>query len=151
MGRNLPDYLQILYKVRVLPLDPQPAANAPRMGTNTDLKEPFVRYSVDFAITLPDLKFEPAPDGTRHGDIEIGLIAFDRGGKALNFVVAKGNVNLQPKTFADLQQGGLQIHKEIDVPKGYAYLRTGIYDLNSNSAGTLGTPLIDAATSKAAK
>ena len=41
-----------------------------------------------------------------------------------------------------VQKGGLQIHKEIDIPKGNnAFLRTGIYDLKSNNAGTLGVPL----------
>jgi hypothetical protein len=33
------------------------------------------------------------------------------------------------------------------VPQQYIYLRTGIYDLKSNTAGTLGVPLIDAVTS----
>jgi hypothetical protein len=36
---------------------------------------------------------------------------------------------------------GLQLHKEIDVPAGEIYLRTGIYDLNASTAGTLGVPL----------
>lgn len=151
MGRNLPDYSRILYKIRVLPLDPQPAVNAPHIGSNTDLQGPLIRYGVDFAITVQDLQFELAPDGTRRGDVEVSLIAFDRDGKALNFVVARGNLNLQPKVYADLQQGGLQIPKEIDVPKGHTFLRTGINDLNSHSAGTLGTPLNDAGTSGSAK
>jgi len=33
------------------------------------------------------------------------------------------------------------VHLEIDVPPGDIYLRTGIYDLNSGNAGTLGFPL----------
>ncbi|HME35305.1 MAG TPA: hypothetical protein VKF84_08710 [Candidatus Sulfotelmatobacter sp.] len=48
--------------------------------------------------------------------------------------------------FAGLQKIGLQIHKEIDVPREYVFLRTGIYDVKSNTAGTLGVPLTDAAT-----
>jgi hypothetical protein len=144
MGRNLPDYSQILYEVKVLPSDPQPAPDAPRIGSNTDLKAPFTRYGVDFAILPRDLKLDPTPDGGRHGNIEIVLLAYDREGKPLNFVVTKGDVNLDAKLYANAQQVGLQIHKEIDVPKQYVYLRTGIYDLKSNTAGTLGVPLIDA-------
>ena len=151
MGRNLPDYSDILYKIRVLPLNPQPAANAARVGSNTDFKGPFVRYGLDFAVTVQDLKFEAAPDGTQRGEIEVCLIAFDQNGKPVNLVMDKGNMNLQPKTYADLQQGGLQIHQEIDVPKGYTFLRTGIYDPNSHKAGTLGIPLNDTAASKPAK
>jgi len=40
-----------------------------------------------------------------------------------------------------VQRGGLQIHKEIDVPQGDTFLRTGVYDLKSDHAGTLGVPL----------
>ncbi|MGC1650117.1 MAG: VWA domain-containing protein [Candidatus Sulfotelmatobacter sp.] len=147
MGRNLPDYSQILYKIKVVPSNPQPAPDAPRIGSNPDLKGPFTRYGVDFAIAPQDLKLDPTPDGGRHGNIEIVLLAYDREGKPLNFVVTKGDVNLDAKLYESVQKVGLQIHKEIDVPQQYIYLRTGIYDLKSNTAGTLGVPLIDAVTS----
>jgi VWFA-related protein len=149
MGRNLPEYSQILYKIKVLPSDPQPAPDAPRIGSNPDLKGPFTRYGVDFAIAPQDLKLDPTPDGGRHGNIEIVLLAYDREGKPLNFVVTKGDVNLDAKLYASVLQVGLQIHKEIDVPKEYVYLRTGIYDLKSNAAGTLGVPLTDSAVTAA--
>ena len=149
MGRNLPDYTQILYKVLVQPSTPQPAADAPHIGSNTELKGPFTRYSVDFAISLGDLKLDPAPDGARHGSIEVVLLAYSREGKPLNFVVTQGNVALQAKEYESVRKGGLQIHKEIDVPKGYAYLRTGVYDFKSSNAGTLGLPLTDTVTTAA--
>ena len=56
-------------------------------------------------------------------------------------MVTKGDLNLNAKLYASVQQVGLQIHKEIDVPQQYVYLRTGIYDLRSSTAGTLGVPL----------
>ncbi len=143
MGRNLPDYTQILYKVLVQPSNPQPAPDAPHIGSNTEMKGPFTRYGVDFAISVRDLRLEPTPDGARHGSIEVVLLAYSREGKPLNFVVTQGNVDLQPKEYETVQKGGLQIHKEIDVPNGYAYLRTGVYDFKSSTAGTLGVPLID--------
>jgi VWFA-related protein len=143
MGRNLPDYSQILYKIKVVPSNPQPAPDAPRIGSNPDLKGPFTRYGVDFAIAPQDLRLDPTPDGGRHGNIEIVLLAYDREGKPLNFVVTKGDVNFDAKLYENVQKVGLQIHKEIDVPQEYVYLRTGIYDLKSNTAGTLGVPLVD--------
>jgi VWFA-related protein len=142
MGRNLPDYSQILYKVLAEPSKSQPPADAPRIGS-AELKGPFVRYSVDFAISVEDLRLEAAPDGTRHGNVEVSLVAYDREGKPLNLVVTPGEISLKPKEYAAVQQGGLQIHKEIDVPKEYVYLRTGIYDLRSSAAGTLGFPLME--------
>lgn len=50
-------------------------------------------------------------------------------------------ISLQPKSYADAQKVGLQIHKEIDLPAGEVYLRTGIYDLESSNSGTREVPL----------
>jgi VWFA-related protein len=141
MGRNLPDLAQILYKVRVLPSDPQPAPQAARAGTNTDIKGPTTRYSVDFAVAAQDLKLDLTPDGGRRGSIELMLIAYDREGKPLNSVVTKGELVLKPEDYANALKLGLPIHEEIDVPKKDVYLRTGIYDMGSDAAGTLGFPL----------
>lgn len=141
MGRNMPDYTQVLYKVLVQPSDPQPAADAPRVGTNPDLKGPFTRYSVDFAIAASDLKLEPEADGTHHATVEVRLVAYDREGKPVNLVATKGDALLQPEEFAAVRKSGFPLHQEIDVPKEYVYLRTGVYDLRSNAAGTLGVPL----------
>ena len=150
MGRNLPDYTQIIYKVRVMPSDPQPPSDAPRIGSNTQQKGPFTRYGVDFAISTEDLKIDAHPDGTRHGNIEVALVAYDREGKPLNFVVTQGDLLVKPEVYAGLQKVGVQMHKEIDLPKEYVYLRTGVYDLRSGTAGTLGIPLT-VATPPAAK
>ena len=144
MGRNLPDYSQILYKVLVKPTEPQPAPDAPHVGSNTEMKGPFTRYGVDFAISVNDLRLDAGSDGARHGNIEIALLAYSREGKPLNFVVTQGNVLLQAKDYEAVRKGGLQIHKEIDVPAGYAFLRMGVYDYKSGKAGTLGAPLNDA-------
>ncbi|HYM77007.1 MAG TPA: VWA domain-containing protein [Candidatus Dormibacteraeota bacterium] len=146
MGRNLPDYTQILYKILVQPSDPQPPPDATPIGSNPDTKGPFIRYAVDFAIAVGDLKLEPTADGARHGNIEVLLVAYDSQGKPLNLVSTKGDVTLSPEEFAKVQKQGLQIRREIDVPKQYVFLRTGIYDFRSNAAGTLGFPLNNPAT-----
>jgi VWFA-related protein len=150
MGRNLPDYTQILYKILVQPLDPQPRPDAPRIGSNPELKGPVTRFGVDFAIAVSDLRLDPGTDGVRRGSIEVVLLAYNREGKPLNFVVTQGNIALEPKDYEAVLKGGLQIHKEIDVPNGYAFLRTGVYDYKSTNAGTLGVPLVES-VSKASK
>ena len=141
MGRNLPNYTQILYKVLVEPTNPQPAADAPRAGSNAELKGPVTRYGVDFAVSVDDLRIEPGTDGSRHGNIEIMLVAYDQQGEPLNLVISRSEIKIPAKDYGNVQKGGLQIHKEIDVPQRDAFLRTGIYDLRSASAGTLGVPL----------
>ena len=69
------------------------------------------------------------------------LVAYDGEGKPLNQVANRSEIRIPAKDFANLRKGGLQIHKEIDMPQGYAFLRTGIYDFNAATAGTLGVPL----------
>ena len=69
------------------------------------------------------------------------VIAYDRDGKALGVVSKKSEIALKPDVYMDLMRVGLQVHKEIDVPGGEVYLRTGVYDLNSSKAGTLGVAL----------
>ncbi len=147
LGRYMPNYTQILYKVLVQPVRPQPPADAPHIGSNAGLKGPITRYGVDFAISVDDLKLDTQPDGSRHGAIEVALCAYDREGKPLNLVATRGDVALQPSEYTAVQNGGLQIHKEIDVPNGYAFLRMGVYDLKTGSAGTLGAPLLTSVVS----
>jgi hypothetical protein len=74
------------------------------------------------------------------------LVAYDREGKALNFVARKHEISLKRQTYAAAQTAGPQLHYEIDVPKdtltkNNVYLRAGIYDLRSSNAGTLEIPL----------
>lgn len=141
VGRNLPDYTQVLFKVLVKPTSPQPAPDAPRIGSNAEMKGPFTRYGVDFAVSVDDLKLDPGTDAVRQGAIEVMLAAYDPEGKPINLVVGRSEIRIPAKDFASVQRGGLQVHKEIDVPNGDAFLRAGIYDLKSNKAGTLGVPL----------
>ncbi|MGC1484704.1 MAG: VWA domain-containing protein [Candidatus Acidiferrum sp.] len=146
MGFGMPDFAQIVYKARVQPSNPQPGPGAVRAGSNAGLKGPVTRYGVDFAIAARDLRLEASPDGVRRGHIEVMIVAYDPNGKPLNLMVAKYGVALPPQAYVDAQQQGLQVRGEIDVPSGEVFLRTGIYDLNSHAAGTLGIPLNETAS-----
>lgn len=140
MGFGMPDYSQILYKVRVLPLNSQPAPRTALAGIG-ELNGPTLRYAVDFAVAAPDIKLEVAPDGVRTGNIEVTLVAYDRLGKPVNLVTKKIPIHMRPKVYDALLQVGFQLHEEIDLPNGEVFLRAGIYDLDSSNAGTLGIPL----------
>jgi len=141
IGLGMPNFDQILYKVRVTPKDPQPAPNAPRAGSNTELKPPFTRYDVEFAVSLKDIAMGLPSEAVRRGHIEVMLIAFDHDGEILNILKRRSKLSMDPKVYSATQAVGLQIHEEIDLPPGDVYLRTGIYDLNSGSCGTIGVPL----------
>jgi VWFA-related protein len=141
IGLGMPNFDQILYKIRITPQNPQPAPNAPRAGSNTELKPPFTRYDVEFAVSLKDIAMGLASDPVRRGHIEVMLIAFDHDGKIVNILKRRSKLSMNPEVYGATQAVGLQIHEEIDLPLGDVYLRTGIYDLNSGSCGTIGIPL----------
>jgi VWFA-related protein len=146
MKRGLPDFSQFIYKIRVVSSSSPPAPEAAHAGENMNSKGPFTRYSVDFAVLVDDLKLETTPDVVRIGNIEVALVAYDRDGNALNLVVGKPEISLKPQTYAAAQMAGVQLHYEIDVPKGAltkddVFLRAGIYDLRSSNVGTVEIPL----------
>ncbi len=141
MEPGLPDFSQILYEIKVTPSNPQPAPRAVRAGDNTKLKGPATRYGADFAISAKDVKFETTPDGMHHGNIEVSLVAYDHDGNPLNWLVRATEMSVTPKLYAAFMQGGVQLHEDIDVPKGAIYLRTGVYDPASKRVGSLEIPL----------
>ncbi|MGC1903511.1 MAG: VWA domain-containing protein [Candidatus Acidiferrum sp.] len=145
IGLGMPDFDQILFKVQLMPKNPQPPANARRAGNNTKLKAPFTRYDVNFAVALPDIAMGSDTNGTRSGDIEIMLVAFGPSGDILNVVKKRSNLKMNSEVYIATQQVGMQVHEEIDVPTGEIYLRVGIYDLNSGKCGTVGAALTSSA------
>ena len=82
--RGLPSATQVLYGVRVVPVEPQPASNATHAGKNPKLTGPLTRYSIDFMIRRSDVKLDAGPNGSHRGKIQLGLMAYDRNGKAVN-------------------------------------------------------------------
>jgi hypothetical protein len=139
--RGLPSATQLLYGVRVVPANPQPAANATRAGKNPKLTGPTTRYSIDFFVRWQDVKLAETPKGTHSGSIQIGLLAYDRDGKAVNWAEATQGMNLEPGVYASIQKSGIPAHAEIDLPDTDIFLETGIYDWGSGKAGTLEIPL----------
>ena len=137
MAFGMPDFAQVLFKMQLVKT--KPGNDGSRAGSNTELKGQLVRYSLDFAISAQDLRLENSADGVRHGNIEVMVVAYDLDGALLNSFRKKSEIVLDPKAYLEVMQVGLQMHRELDVPEGEVLLRTGIYDLNSGKAGTLGT------------
>ena len=143
MRRGMPGSTQVLYGVRVLPSDPQPAANAPRAGKNAQLTGPVKRYSVDFMIRWTDIKLDAAAEGKHTGKLQVELLARDREGNALNWAGGTQNMNLTPDLYLAIQRSGLPAHFEIDVPADKdVFLSTGVYDWQTGKAGTLEIPFV---------
>jgi len=142
MMRGMPDATQILYAARVVPENPQPAANTAHAGKNAKLTGPTTRYAIDLMIRWTDMKLDAAPDGAHTGKVQIELLAYDRDGHALNWTGGTQEMSIKPDIYAAIQKSGVPVHLEIDLPSDKdVYLETGVYDQETGRAGTLEVPL----------
>lgn len=141
VGFGMPNFDQIVFQLEATLIHPQPEPGALRAGLNSELGGAVRRYAADLAVFPSGLTLENTPDGMKHGRLEVLLIAYDRSGKVVNIARRSHRFALTPQGYADVQVHGLPLHLEIDVPFGEIYLRTGVYDFGSGSAGTLGLAL----------
>jgi hypothetical protein len=112
------------------------------------LKAPITRYTVGFSLSTDGLNLTTDANGVRRGQIELALVAYSQEGKPLNWEARSIGIAIRPDQYAIAQSSGIPLHLEIDAPPGDVYLRTGIYDLSSNRAGTLEIPLASIAVAR---
>ena len=124
MGFGMPDFAQVLFKVRVSMVVAVDSVENPK-------------YLLDLAITPGDLHLEAGPDGKRRGSVEFIAVIYDEDGKPLKSARKKSEIVLEPQMYAEVMRVGLQMHREIDVPENAAFLRTGIMDLETGKMGSL--------------
>jgi VWFA-related protein len=139
--RGAPGSTQIVFSVRLLLADSQPAQGDKVAGGNAKLTLPLTRYRVNFNLRPEDMKLDVSPDGRRTGKIQVGLLAYDGNGAALNWAGGTMALNLSADTFASVQRTGIPAHLEIDLPSAALYLEAGVYDWTARKAGTLEIPL----------
>jgi len=137
MAWGLPEFAQIPYQMSVKPTTPQPELTAPRAGDNLKLQGAFTRMDVDLTVSEKALQLEAASDGRHNGGLEVTLIAYDRYGNPMNWLVRKMELSFSPEQYKAYWDTGLKLHIEFDVPRGSSYLRSGVCDLKSGKAGTI--------------
>jgi len=148
MDRGMPDFTELRYRVRIAPAAAQPAADASHAGDNTALKAPFTRLTVAFSLATEGVTLVQGPDGVRRGAIEVALVAYSQAGKPLNWEARTIGLAIKPEQNAIAEKSGILFHFDLDTPGGDVYLRTGIYDLSSQRAGTLEIPLSSVAVAQ---
>jgi len=157
MGPCMPNSTQIPLALRVLRIAAQPGAGAPGnvpplqarnqalpsklAGDNPNLKAPLTRYRVDFVIAASGLSLDADPDGSHHGKIEATIVVYNHDGQAVNWMVRNVDLDMDAARYAEVKANGVNFSLDIDVPNGGLTLRSGIFDLNANLAGTLQIPL----------
>jgi VWFA-related protein len=146
MEHGTPDSTEIFYTMHIVPAASQPGELVPgrgsqRAGDNENMKGAVTRYTMTFTVSPEHLWLEKAADGVRHGNLEVTALVYDRDGTPVNWMVRMLQVPIPPDRYAQVQANGIAFNLEIDAPANGAYLRSGLYDLGSNKAGTLEIPL----------
>jgi hypothetical protein len=136
MGPGMPNTTQIPLAVRVQRIA-TPAAAAKPSGDNPNLKGPLTRYRVDFVLAARGLELAAKPDGSRHGKIEATIVVYDHEGVALNWIVRSLDLDMDAARYAQIKANGVNFNLDIDVPGNAAILRSGVFDLNADVAGTV--------------
>jgi hypothetical protein len=137
----MPDATQVLFAARVVPAAPQPGPGGKIAGKNASLAEPTTRYTIDFMIRWNDVALAAMADGTHQGKIDVGLIAWDRKGKSVNWNEGILPMTLNPDLYAAIQKSGIPAHMEVDLPNTDLYLKLGVLDETTGKAGTLEIPI----------
>ena len=140
MDFGLPQTEQILYKVRIVPTAEKPANADDKNAIKDEIKGPHDHYTVDFAVDLKDLKLPLDSDGLHKGTLNLSLIVYDRYGQIAvrrDHLVA---LNIKPDVWAVFQHTGVQLHADLNVPRGQYWLRTGVYDQSTRKVGTMEVP-----------
>jgi VWFA-related protein len=141
---GMPQSEQILYKTLIQHMDAKADAKP-------SLKGPMDRYSIDFAVDLDDLHLKVDPDGLHKGALNLSMIVYDKYGQITSREDHLVNLTIKPDIYSVFQKTGVQLHGEINVPKGQYWLRTGIYDESSRKVGTMEVPFSSIKDSVASK
>lgn len=141
MEHGTPDSTGILFTMKVMPAARirtlEPGSGSPRAGDNDKLSGAVTRYTATFTVLPQHL----ALDSAHHGNVEVTLLAYDRDGIPLNWMVRALQVRVPREHFEQAQANGVGFNLEIDVPASAVYLRSGLYDMGSSKAGTLEIPI----------
>jgi hypothetical protein len=140
MGPGMPNTTQIPLAVRVQRIATS-APGAKTAGDNPNLKAPLTRYRVDFVIAASGLQLDANPDGSRNGKIEATIVVYDHQGAAVNWIVRNLDLGMDAARYTQVKANGVNFNLDIDVPSTGFTLRSGVFDLNANLAGTLEVPL----------
>ncbi|MGA8085753.1 MAG: VWA domain-containing protein [Terracidiphilus sp.] len=136
LSPGMPAATQIIYRMRVIPEGP-PAAGAARAGGNAKLAAPLTRFKMMFQIPADSISFAKSDSGTNDARIRVAMVAYGHDGKPVNWTGGLMMLKLSEAQYAKAQQTGIAAPMEIDLPNAEVSLATGIFDVNTEKAGTL--------------
>jgi hypothetical protein len=147
MVHGVPGATQVLYKLRVLPTynapeDTVAPGNTFNEARKDDLKPPFRRYSLDFAVVPSNITFTATSDGLHHAHLAFVTIVYNQDGILVNRIARPIPATFNAEQYRNVLQHGFQYHQEISVPVSGTYtIRTGVHDLITNHIGATEIPV----------
>jgi hypothetical protein len=143
MMRGALESTEVLFHVAATLAPTQDAALPP--GNNPDpkaMKPPFRHVTLAYNVDINGIQFDPADDGSYHGQFEYGVNVYDAGdGKLVNSNFMSAKPALPPAVYQSMLTGGAKLKQEIDLPaKGNFVLRIGVHDLTTDRVGALEIP-----------
>lgn len=143
MEYGVPPLSQVIFEARVLPAgDPElhglQASRGVAGQPPAPLQPPVTRYFVDYAIDPQGLMMKPVAGGKQQAELEVTQVVYGPDGRRLNNTDAGLAVTLTAAQAArPLDEGGVRVRQEIDVPAGPVRLELGVRDATTGRIGTL--------------
>lgn len=126
-----------MYELSVTPSRARALTSSGNTGSSE--KGPTTHYTLDFGVPLNQIKLDVQTDGSGHAQLEVKVVAYDDEGKQLSMTGQRGLLNIPPEGLPEARESGIHLEEGLDLPCNTdVHLRTGVYDLDSGNAGTLG-------------
>ena len=147
MQHGSPQSHQIVFGAKVVPVgkpriikSEMPAQPARKKKKETAPVE-MQRYSVEYAVTPGDLRFNQSAEGTYQGVFNFMITTFDESGRLGANQISQAVPDLKTAAMRDTLLGGVRLHQEIDVPVNSTTMRLGVEDMANSHVGTIEIPL----------
>jgi len=144
MQQGSPQSRQIVFSARIVP-DGKPFVPSQTTQTATGKSkqkkgsrpEQMQRYSVDYAVSAKELRFNMSPAGNFQETLNFMIAVFDGEGRLVAAQSSQAAVDLKPQEFRDVLLGGLRVQQQIEVPTESAAMRLGVEEVANSHIGTL--------------
>ena len=107
------------------------------------MKPPFRHLTLAYTVDIHGIQFDPAADGSYHGQFEYAIDVYDSGdGRLINSSALSAKPGLPPAVYESMLSSGAKLRQEIDIPaKGDYILRVGVHDLTTDRIGAIEIPV----------
>jgi VWFA-related protein len=119
----------VLFHVNIVPAPVQSAAAKS------------ILYNVNWKVDEKTVAFSQLPDGSRHGKIDLALMAYDQDGKLVAKLDNSADLQLSAAQYQNFFASGLPFQQQITLPEGMVSLRVVVVDHTNQNAGATEIPL----------